>query len=513
MWLRRRFRALLLIGLVAVILTGCRVDAVVEIEVADDGSGVVNVGVSLDEEALAAVPDLAEQLQVDDLRDAGWVVSGPSVEADGLTWVRASKPFEEAARLGPVIEEVTGPDGVLRMFNLDRTRSFAETTFELTGIADLSGSGLESFGDDDLAVLLDGEPLGRSLAELEADAGEPLADTAQLTVIARFPDDVGATTGQARGSEVRWVMRLDDPAATPISTRVTAADLMPRIWAAVAIGALVALVALVLLRWLRRRRELRAPIPLPERPDPKAREEIQEQAKPEPKRRRVLEQVAIDANGCLFRVADDDGRWLMRFVRDLGVPTDLDNVRELLRQASLGRLSSRELWAAIGVDGDADELDAAYLEPFELTPGARELLERLARRGLSVACVTNDVLAWSQRLRHRYDLDPYIDTWIVSSEVGCRKPDPAMFEALKRKSGIPLTNSLFIDDRAVNLDAARQVGMSTAWFTGTPTARPSGGDPHREVMSFDELFPEQARARDVEPEPADPEVPDPTPEP
>ena len=87
-----RFRLLLLLVL-GVVLSACQMQATVDVDVQEDGSGTVRVGVSLDDEAAALAPDLREELRTDDLVEAGWTVAEPASEDDGLLWIRAEKAF------------------------------------------------------------------------------------------------------------------------------------------------------------------------------------------------------------------------------------------------------------------------------------------------------------------------------------------------------------------------------------------------------------------------------------
>ena len=78
-----------LVGLV-VLLSACRATSTVSIHVAEDGSGLVEVAVVLDDEAVEAVGGVDHQIRLDDLSDAGWEVDGPSrSDHDGLTTVTA----------------------------------------------------------------------------------------------------------------------------------------------------------------------------------------------------------------------------------------------------------------------------------------------------------------------------------------------------------------------------------------------------------------------------------------
>ena len=127
------------------------------------GSGVVRAGIGLDDEALGEVGDPARELRLDDLRESGWTVTGPSKEADGLTWVRLSKPFADSDEAGRVASELSGPDGPFRDFLVERKRTFAKTTTRFTGTVDLSkglavlsDTGLEqALGDENVAGLRD----------------------------------------------------------------------------------------------------------------------------------------------------------------------------------------------------------------------------------------------------------------------------------------------------------------------------------------------------------------------
>ena len=58
---------------------------------------------------------------------------------------------------------------------------------------------------------------------------------------------------------------------------------------------------------------------------------------------------------------------------------------------------------------------------------------------------------------------------VVSGEVGYIKPDPRIFDVLVSRAGLPASDMVFIDDRADNVDAARQLGFGAVQFT-TPEA-------------------------------------------
>lgn len=240
-----------LVLVLAVLATACQVRTTVTVEVAEDGSGTVEVAVGLDDEALARVPDLDADgestpddlvalVRDDDLVAAGWTVAAPEAGDGGVTWLRVSRAFGTPDEADRIMAELTGPDGPLRDFHVTSSESFGRTEYAFSGTADLSG-GLEAFGDEGLAAALGGEPLGEDAAAIEARLGRPLADMVAFEVTAVLP-----------GAEQTWSPALGDgPLA--MEAESTRYDWPVLGLAAVSVAALVALVAVLAVRLVRSR--------------------------------------------------------------------------------------------------------------------------------------------------------------------------------------------------------------------------------------------------------------------
>lgn len=177
-------RLLLLVPLVAAV-SACKVEADVDLVARADGAGEVRAELVLDEEATAALTDSGRTIVLDDLRDGGWRVEGPTKTATG-TRISASKPFDSPAEATSVAEELTGRNGPIRDVVLRQRRSFLRTTSELTATVDLT-KGLEGFSDPELQRALGGLPLGIPGSAFERQIGRPLADVFSLTVTAVVP--------------------------------------------------------------------------------------------------------------------------------------------------------------------------------------------------------------------------------------------------------------------------------------------------------------------------------------
>lgn len=212
-----------------------------------EGKGTVRAAVGLDDDAVSRFGDLAGELRVDDLRQAGWEVEGPRKEDDGLTWVRASRSFSGADEANTFLAQLSGPEGPFRDLRLARSRSLLRSTTRLTGTVDLS-AGLAAFADPDLAARV-GDTLPLDLDRLRAELGPDADQELQVAFEADLPGDVRANAPQEGGRAV-WQPSLGQE--LPIEASSEALALVPLVPVAAAVLLVVVLGAGFLV-WRRRR--------------------------------------------------------------------------------------------------------------------------------------------------------------------------------------------------------------------------------------------------------------------
>jgi putative hydrolase of the HAD superfamily len=154
----------------------------------------------------------------------------------------------------------------------------------------------------------------------------------------------------------------------------------------------------------------------------------------------------------------------------------------------------RDLLADFGVELTDDELDAfleaehAAWEPArQLGDSTHALLDSLRDRGLRIGLVSNAFdPGWLLRNDlERMGLADRLDTAVFSSEVGKRKPHPAIFEAALEALGVEPRHALFVGDRRFeDIRGAREVGMATVlayWFRADEDER--GLEPDHEAFT------------------------------
>ena len=161
-----------------------------------------------------------------------------------------------------------------------------------------------------------------------------------------------------------------------------------------------------------------------------------------------LKAVVLDAMGVIYSIADDLRDLFCPFIAEKGGSRDARKAEELYLVASLGNMPASEFWKTVDV---APELEDEYLQLHGLTDGLLDFLKEIKRRGHEVWCLSNDLPEWSKKLRLRFGLDKYITGFVISSDVGFRKPDPPIFHQLTTQLRRDPHDVIFVDDNQKNL--------------------------------------------------------------
>ena len=110
---------------------------------------------------------------------------------------------------------------------------------------------------------------------------------------------------------------------------------------------------------------------------------------------------------------------------------------------------------------DVDLFDMfRFLTGGEVNQAMVDNVRRVRAAGARTAVLTNNIAEGRDFWRNLVPLDELFDVVIDSSEVGMRKPNPAVYlHTLDRLGGIAPTRSAFLDDFPGNVAAAEAVGM------------------------------------------------------
>jgi 2-haloacid dehalogenase len=100
-------------------------------------------------------------------------------------------------------------------------------------------------------------------------------------------------------------------------------------------------------------------------------------------------------------------------------------------------------------------------------PGVHALVEALDARGVPLFAITNfSADFWPPFHEKERAFFSRFRGIVVSGEVKLLKPDPAIYWLALDRFRLGPSDALFIDDRAINVDGARAIGMKAHLFTG-----------------------------------------------
>lgn len=105
-----------------------------------------------------------------------------------------------------------------------------------------------------------------------------------------------------------------------------------------------------------------------------------------------------------------------------------------------------------------------WVDYFEPIPASHQFLTELAKK-YPVGLLTDTIDGFVERMQKR-ELVPKLGykAIIKSSDVGITKPDPQIYKLAIEAAKVKPEEILFIDDKKLNVEAAREAGWKAEWF-------------------------------------------------
>jgi HAD superfamily hydrolase (TIGR01509 family) len=178
--------------------------------------------------------------------------------------------------------------------------------------------------------------------------------------------------------------------------------------------------------------------------------------------------ITFDLGNVLIRVDH------LRFCRRLAALAGLspEEVYTRVFESSLepgydtGRITSREFYqrvtAHFGVALPYPQFCDLWCDLFDPMEGMAELVQHLASK-FPLLLLSNTNALHFDYIKGRFGLvlQPF-RAFVLSYQVGSRKPEPAIYQSLIRQAGRPPQEILFLDDKAAFVEGALRQGL-TAW--------------------------------------------------
>jgi putative hydrolase of the HAD superfamily len=129
-----------------------------------------------------------------------------------------------------------------------------------------------------------------------------------------------------------------------------------------------------------------------------------------------------------------------------------------------------QLEYALGHRPEMHRFSETYFDALQPNPPMIELMRELKDDGYRMALLTNNVREWEPTWRSMLPVDEIFELVVDSAFVGCRKPEPRIYEITLERLGLPGSACLFVDDVADNCEGARALGMTAVRFVDAKQA-------------------------------------------
>ena len=145
-----------------------------------------------------------------------------------------------------------------------------------------------------------------------------------------------------------------------------------------------------------------------------------------------------------------------------------------------GKLNGITFWQKFASDGGLHHLDQKTIEELNSldarywttqNPAMVAWQQKLKAAGIKTAILSNMGDTVLESIEREFQWVHGFDVLIWSFQLKMAKPDPAIYHAVLDRLGVPAEETLFIDDKQENIEAARKLGMTGVLFTSIERLR------------------------------------------
>ena len=119
---------------------------------------------------------------------------------------------------------------------------------------------------------------------------------------------------------------------------------------------------------------------------------------------------------------------------------------------------------------DGKVLKQMMYDYYQIIDGIEPLLVELREQEVPMYALSN-YPTWYEMIEEKLQLSRFLEWKFVSCQTGVRKPDLRSYTGPAETLGVSTKECVFVDDRKVNCDAAKETGMTAIEFSGAENLR------------------------------------------
>jgi HAD superfamily hydrolase (TIGR01509 family) len=174
--------------------------------------------------------------------------------------------------------------------------------------------------------------------------------------------------------------------------------------------------------------------------------------------------IIMGMHGVVLNVPSKDDELLVSFIHSINDTVPREQIIAAHQQACYGMMSSFDFWREMSLKNLYPQVEQDYLEMCgHLNDGFTDFATALSQYA-SLAILSNDVKEWAQHFRKKFNLEQYFKAMVFSGDVGCYKPEPAIYQVILEKLEVDPANCVFVDAHLEHLKTAAQLGFRTVRF-------------------------------------------------
>lgn len=183
----------------------------------------------------------------------------------------------------------------------------------------------------------------------------------------------------------------------------------------------------------------------------------------------VIKVILFDLGGVLIELGDSPfpKEWLLPGQHfDLSDWFKSDTALMFERGLVPSAQFAKEIKNDLGLQVTTDEIINQFtMWPIGPYAGVRELLKSLSQKYTLAVLTNTNELHWP-RIVNEFGLKPYCEHIFASHIMRLAKPDAVTFEHVTNAMNVAPENVLFFDDNALNVNAAKKVGIHSYLVKG-----------------------------------------------